>query len=255
MDRSLAVTTCCFALISLPLGAAPPKMAKAVSAAALPSDDELGEKITDTELRRLDNLRHYTVVRKYNLHNSHMEQDAVMTVRLNYEKDAGKSFEIINIDTASGMARHVLERLVDSEAQQSRKKAHDEFEITSANYSFHAIGTDVRAGRRCYIVELKPKRKSKYLIQGKAWVDAQDFGLVRLEGRPAASLSMWVGRPYIVQDFEKVGPFWMASSNRSESQNWILGSSVLTVDSSRYEVEPSPRVAEIEMRRHKTVAE
>ena len=79
MDRSLAVTTCCFALISLPLGATPPKMAKAVSAAALPSDDELGEKITDTELRRLDNLRHYTVVRKYNLHNSHMEQDAVMT--------------------------------------------------------------------------------------------------------------------------------------------------------------------------------
>jgi hypothetical protein len=215
------------------------------AAGSIPSDDEIGERITETELQRVANLRDYSVVRKYRLHNSHLKDDAVMTVRLSYIKGSGKTFEVIGLQNAEGMSRKVLERLVQGEEETSRRKSQDDLAITKANYKFHVIAIVNEYGRRCYVVELTPRHKSKYLIQGKAWVDADEFALVRVEGRPAASLSFWVGKPYIVQDFHKVGPFWMASHNRSESQSFLLGSSVLTIDYSNYQVNPDTRVAEV----------
>jgi hypothetical protein len=142
------------------------------------------------------------------------------------------------------MSRKVLERVVQGEAESSRKQSQDELAVTKANYKFHVTGVEIQGGRRCYMVELTPRHKSKYLVQGKAWVDANEFALMRVEGRPSASLSFWVGKPYIVQTFEKVGPFWMAAHNRSESQSFLLGSSVLTIDYSQYQVNPDTRVAE-----------
>lgn len=213
------------------------------SADALPGDNEIADKITETELQRLANLRDYSVVRKYKLHNSHLHDDAVMTVRLSYIKGLGKTFEVLDLQNAQGMSRSVLERLIQGEAESSRAQSKDELAVTKANYKFHVSGVVSKDGRRCYVVDLTPRHKSKYLIQGKAWVDAGEYALVRWEGHPSASLSFWVGKPYIVQTFEKIGPFWMAAYNRSESQSFILGSSVLTIDYSQYQVNPDTRVA------------
>lgn len=212
----------------------------------LPSDQEITARINQRGRQRLENLRNYSVIRTYKLHNSRLNDDAVMTVRLNYRRGAGKSFEVLETRNAEGMGRRVLQRLIDTEARTSRKESHDRLEITGANYSFHVSGVAEVDGRRCYVVTLTPKRKSKYLIQGKAWVDATDFAMVRWEGRPAASLSFWVGKPYIVQDFQKVGAFWMPSRNHSESSSFLLGSSVLAIDYSDYEVNCSDtRLAEL----------
>jgi len=215
---------------------------------ALLSDEEIGDKISEAESQRDNNLLEYSVVRKYVLENTHLKQPAVMTVRLTFQKGQGKSFDVIDLQNAEGMSRRVLEKIVDSEAEASRKECRqhrDELEVTSVNYRFHVVGSEVRQGRRCYIVMLMPKSKSKYLVQGKAWVDAEDFGIIRIEGRPAANLSFWVGKPYIVQEFHKVGQFWMASRNRSQSQSMLLGSSVLTIEYSGYQVNnPEIRVAE-----------
>jgi len=209
----------------------------------LPSDEDVAGKITETEMQRLATLHDYSVIRKYVLHNSHLKSDAVMTVRLKYQKGCGKSFEIIGVENADGMSRRVLDRLLQSEAESSHKESQDQFAISKVNYKFHVTGTDTRDGRSCYIVDLIPKHKSRYLVQGKAWVDKNEFALVRIEARPSVSLSFWVGKPYIVQDFQKVGSFWFAAHNRSESESWVLGSSVLTIDYSDYKVTPEIRVA------------
>ena len=213
------------------------------SAAAVPGDAEIADRITEAELQRLSNLRDYSVIRKYQLHNSHLSNDPVMTVRLSYIKGQGKTFEVLDLRNAEGMSRKVLEKVVQGEAESSRKQSQDELAVTKANYKFHVTGIEIQDGRRCYVVELTPLHRSKYLVQGKAWVDANEFALMRVEGRPSASLSFWVGKPYIVQTFEKVGPFWMAAHNRSESQSFLLGASVLTIDYSQYQVNPDTSVA------------
>ena len=230
--------------VPVPFWGAPTDCAQPI----LLSDSEIGDKISDSESHRDNNLLEYSVVRKYVLENSHLKEPAIMTVRLTFRKGQGKSFEIIDLQNAEGMSRRVLQKIVDSEAETSRKECtqhRDDLEVTNANYRFHVVGSEVHDGRRCYIVTLIPKCKSKYLVQGKAWVDAEDFAIIRIEGRPAANLSFWVGKPYIVQEFQKVGQFWMASRNRSQSQSMILGSSVLTIEYTGYQVNsPELRVAE-----------
>ena len=209
-----------------------------------PTDNEIGDRITATELQRLNDLREYEVIRKYNLRNPHLKHDAVMTVRLRYQKGVGKNFEVIELENAEGMSRRILQKLIDSEAESSRRPSEDQLQVSTANYKFHVTGTGMQRGRRCYIVELIPKHKSKYLLQGDAWVDANEFALVRIQGRPSANLSFWVGKPDIVQDFERVGPFWMPAHNRSESHGMILGSSVLTIEYSEYRVLSETDVAQ-----------
>src|ERR1700676_794411 len=76
----------------------------------LPTDDEIAGKISETECQRLATLHDYSVIRKYVLHNSHFKTDAIMTVRLKYQKGCGKSFEIIDMENAAGRSRRVVAR-------------------------------------------------------------------------------------------------------------------------------------------------
>ena len=182
------------------------------------------------------NLQAYSVMRKFVLHNSRLGKDAVLTARLSYTKGQGKSFEIVDAQGAQGISRKVIERVLQAEVEASAADGHEEGSITTDHYDFELLGTASANGRPCYLLELRPKKKSKFLIQGKAWVDAQEYGLVKLEGRPSASLSMWVGKPFISQEFQKYGEFWMASRNSSRSESRFLGNSQLTIEFTGYEL-------------------
>ena len=57
------------------------------------------------------------------------------------------------------------------------------------------------AGQLKYLLELAPKARSRFLIAGKAWVDASDYGVVRLSGQYAASMSVLVGAPHLDEDY------------------------------------------------------
>ena len=83
---------------------------------------------------------------------------------------------------------------------------------------------------------LNPVRKDKYLIQGRAWVDMEDYGVVHIEGRPADSVPFWIGKPVITQDFEKLSGFWFASRRHSVMNGFLIGPSGLTVEYSDYQI-------------------
>jgi hypothetical protein len=55
------------------------------------------------------------------------------------------------------------------------------------------------------------------------------FNLVRLEGRPTASLSFWAGKPFIVQEFKEVSGTWIVAESRSTSKTRLLGTTELTI--------------------------
>ena len=85
------------------------------------------------------------------------------------------------------------------------------------------IGTEVAGGRSCYVLELTPRTKSQFLIFGKAWVDAGSYGVVRIEGQFAASISMLVGAPRISEEFMEVHGFWLPGHVRSITSSFLLG--------------------------------
>ncbi len=191
-----------------------------------------------TEYRKQNDLQAYSSIRRYVLKNERFNQDAEMLVKLDFTSQKGKHFEILSEHGTEGFSRHVLRKVLDGEADTSRTQAKEYSMVTPKNYDFRLLGSEVHAGHLCYMLEIKPKIKSKYLLDGRIWVDADDFQLVRMEGRMAANLSFWAGKPYVVMDFQKVGDFWLSARNQAITNARFIGPTQLTIEIQGYELKP-----------------
>ena len=81
-----------------------------------------------------------------------------------------------------------------------------------------------------------PKRKDKYLFEGKLWIDVQDYSVVRIEGHPAKKLSFWIERADFVRQYQKIDRFWLSQKDQTLVQVRLYGTKVLTIDHQDYVV-------------------
>jgi hypothetical protein len=128
--------------------------------------------------------------------------------------------------------------MVDEETMASRRDTRNGSRITPSNYKFNIIGQDTLDTGPAYVLAITPKTESKYLIDGRIWVDAQDYSIVRVEGHPAQNPSFWVHDVHFVHTYQRVGQFWFASSTHSTSEVRIFGRSELTIENSDYALKP-----------------
>jgi len=79
--------------------------------------------------------------------------------------------------------------------------------ITTANYTF-TLGWR-RGSRPVPLFRLRgmPKRKDKYLFEGKIWIDAEDFAVVKIAGHPAKKPSFWITRADFVRQYQRIDGF------------------------------------------------
>ncbi|MGH9581812.1 MAG: hypothetical protein ACRD4O_02610 [Bryobacteraceae bacterium] len=206
-----------------------------VAAAAVPSDanlDTILAKIQQRYERQRDALCGYTGTRVYTLHNSHLSHDTVMKYRVTMSRSSGKHFKLISEQHAGFLARHALTTLVDAEPDS--RKQEQQGRLDRANYKFALLGEDVLNGHRCYVLHLSPRRQSKYLVSGKAWVDVESYAVRRIKGQLAKSVSFWVGKPEVEEDFANSGGFWMPSYNSSLSHVKLVGEATVTIRFSNY---------------------
>jgi outer membrane lipoprotein-sorting protein len=96
----------------------------------------------------------------------------------------------------------VLKRLVESESETSSGRVHRDSSIKPANYKFSLLGEQDVGPYHCVVVEAIPRRKDKYLFEGKIWIDAQDYGIVRIAGHPAKSPPFWITRADFVPSYQ-----------------------------------------------------
>jgi hypothetical protein len=73
----------------------------------------------------------------------------------------------------------VLNRLKESEASAGARQEHRDSSITPANYAFCLLGEDDLGGHPCFVAEAIPKRKDKYLFEGKIWIDRDDLAIAQ----------------------------------------------------------------------------
>jgi hypothetical protein len=197
---------------------------------------EIVDKMVKSEAAQLQKLQRYRMTRTYRLKSGDGSKDVQMLARVVYNGETGKSIQVLEARGTEGLYRRALQKVLDAEVKTSHEDGRGATHLGPENYSFRLIGTEVREGRNCYALQLLPKRRSKYLLDGKAWVATDDYGLVALEGRPAASLSFWVGKPFITQVFEKVGDIWLLSRNHSEVDARIIGKIALTIETQDVEM-------------------
>ena len=181
-------------------------------------------------------LRGYTSVRVYSMENKRFGARAAMTVRLTYRHPGQKQFELVEESGSATVRKKVFRRMLDTEMEASSDQMRAATQITANNYQFRLVGSDHVDGRRAYVLEAVPRTKSKFLFHGKVWVDAEDFAVARIEGSPAQKPSIWVRKTSFVHRYQKVGPFWLALANRSDTDVVVFGHTQVRIEYSGYQI-------------------
>lgn len=192
--------------------------------------DEIFAKLVKQNELRNARLRKYSVVRTYSVSSLDGKVHAREVVRMEYVAPDQKTF-VTTSEEGSGVVRHmVLSRLIESETSAAAGKEHHDSSITPANYTFHLLGQEEMGGHHCYVLEALPKRKDKYLFEGKVWIDNQEFAIVRIAGHPAKKLSFWITRADFVRQYEKVGDFWFPAKDETFVDVKLYGKKILTIE-------------------------
>ncbi len=182
----------------------------------------------------------YSVTEQYVIRCSRFNISAQMTVATIYRRDHGKTRTVISRSGSPTLQSRVFDRLLREEGDMSRGDVRRQTLVNSENYLMHLSGEEVRSNRKCFVVDLTPRRASTHLLKGRAWIDTDGGSLVRLEGRPGASPSFITGRPNIVREFAKVGEFWLAKSTHAVSDSFLFGRTELHIDYVDYHAEVDP---------------
>jgi hypothetical protein len=201
------------------------------------SADEVIAKLSDHSSQRDKLGGGYTGSRRYVLENERLNKRAEMLVSVKCDPDGTKHFEVVSEQGWNSANKRVLRKMLESESETSRPQARERTSITPENYSFQMIGTDSLESRPVYIIEVLPKRNDKYLFEGRIWVDAEDFALVRAEGKPAKNPSFWIHSVNFVQVYHKSGTFWFPLSTESVTDARIFGKTAVTI--SYFEYQPN----------------
>ncbi len=192
--------------------------------------------VDQAQVDREIHLTGYSGTERYILRNSRFQTGVEMTIAAVYTKGTGKSYTTLSRSGSSTLLNGVLDKLLREEAEMSRGETRQHALVNSANYKMRLIGEESLSGRQCEVLELIPRTKSTHLLDGRAWVDAEDQSLVRIEGKPSASLSFWTGRPLIVREYEKIDGFSLARVSHAVSDSFLLGKTELTIEYSDYTV-------------------
>jgi hypothetical protein len=214
----------------------------------LPSAAEIVERMVQADNNRLAALDRYTGVRHYRFENKKSGKTAEMTVRMSCNGGV-KNFEIVS-ESGSGFVRnHIIRKMIEAEQESSQKGERKESRIIPENYDFRLVGSERSDGRDNYVLEIAPKKPTKFSIRGRIWVDAQDFAIARVEGQPGKNPSFWIRSVNIEQRYGRTGQFWLPSLNHSVAQARIFGTTEVVIEYSEYqttirEVQPPTRTAQ-----------
>jgi hypothetical protein len=217
----------------------------AQTSAPLPSADDVVAKMMEFDVQRQSQMTGYTALRHYSAVNKKRHAD--MLVQVTCTRDGGKQFDVLSEEGSGSIRKHVFHKLLSEETEASSRGTRSSTRITPANYDFQVVGQETLETGPAYVLQVSPRTENKYLIRGKVWVDANDYSIVRIEGEPARNPSFWVRSVHFVHTYQKVGPFWFASSTHTRSEVRIFGESELTIENSGYTLIPrKDRTVEIE---------
>jgi hypothetical protein len=200
------------------------------SSAQVPTAEEIVTRMGAHDLQRQTSTEGYAGMRRYVLENHHFDKRSEIVVRVRADQDGTKHFDVVSEEGWKAANTHVLRKMVESEAETSRPDMRSKTKLNLENYDFEITGTELVSARPTYVLEVTPKRKDKYLIRGRIWIDAKDYALVRAEGSPAKNPSFWTKSTHFVQIYYKSGPFWFPRSTQSVTEARIFGTTDVSIE-------------------------
>ncbi|HMK30717.1 MAG TPA: hypothetical protein VK473_13605 [Terriglobales bacterium] len=179
----------------------------------------------------------YAGHRRYVLDNDYLQKHAELVADVSCDSAGVKHFNVVTEDGWKAANKHVLRKMLESESETSTPSVRPQTRLTPDNYRFTMAKSEVIGGRLTYLIDVTPKRREKYLIEGRVWIDAQDFALVRAEGKPARNPSFWTRSIHFVHQYQKNGSYWFPTSTLSVTQARLFGTTQVNIE--YYDYEPN----------------
>jgi hypothetical protein len=205
-----------------------------------PDDSQVLRAIDTAVKARFDSIAGYTVTEHYAVFRNGDEThpDAEMTVKTTYRRDSGKTYAVLAQSGSQVIRSFVLGAILDNEKHINQPGVREGSWITSANYEMR-LKPDAATqldGHACLALDLFPKRKAPYLIEGTLWVDRQDGSIVQLQGK-SSSPSLLTGRTEVERHYAKVNGFSQATHAMAVSNSVVFGRTVVKIDYTGYQVQ------------------
>jgi outer membrane lipoprotein-sorting protein len=208
----------------------------AQNSSSVSSLDQVLQQTLELNEKRDASLQSYSSLRNYRMHYKGTlgTKKAEMQVRVSYQQPGRKEFQILR-ESGDGLLRNkVLRKLLQTEVQAATEANRGKSAINKENYKFQFLGPTSDKGTKYYVFGIKPRRKEKYLVEGKIWINAEHFAIARLEGKPAKKPSFWTSKVTIHHEYGDINGFWLPVRNETNSRTRLGGHSELVIDYGRY---------------------
>lgn len=168
----------------------------------------------------------YVVTREYQLSAlGNQNPSSSVIAQVNFVPPAAKDYTILKSE-GSSRGESIVRKVLDHESQMATHA--EEHEVSTRNYDFALLGHETIDGHDCYVLQLMPKREATELIRGRAWVDAADFAIRRMQGSPAKGPSLWIKNLAVTINYGEVDGIRVATSTKSVADIRFAGTHVLT---------------------------
>jgi hypothetical protein len=162
-----------------------------------------------------------------------------MTTRDTYKKGKGKTYTILSQSGSALLLKYGLRPLLQNEESLNEPGKVTESWFTSANYAMRLKpgGLQKANGRECYALDITPRRKAPNMIDGTLWVDARDDSIVKVQGIASQRPSVFAGTTHMMRDYANIAGYPMATHARAESNSFLFGRTVVTIEYSDYHLQ------------------
>ena len=204
----------------------------------LPSANAVVAAMLQHDAQRRTLTTGYQGMRRYVLENERMHKQAELLARVESGSDGTKHFEVVETDGWKAAEKHVFRKMLESEAEASSPEVRATTQVCPQNYDFQMVDRELVDGRPAYALDVTPKRHEERLFAGRIWIDAQDYALVKVEGKPAKNPSFWTKSIHFNHVYRKSGPLWYPVSTESVTDVRIFGTTKVTINYFDYSPKP-----------------
>ena len=201
----------------------------------VPTVETVVERMAEARAANRNRFRPYVVTREYKLFGKERQNTKSQVIaEVTFVPPDSKKYTFQK-SSGAGLGGRIVRRMLETEVEIAKEYGAND--MSPNNYDFCFIREEHLAGRRCYVLELRPRRKDKNLVRGSIWVDADTYLLHRTEGEPAKSLSWWVRDVRMVFLYGDVEGMWLQTASEATAIVRILGEHTIVSQNVKYNID------------------
>lgn len=200
--------------------------------AAQPEPEAVLDRMEQASRLQLERIRAWSSTRSYRAENQRLRTWAEATVEAGYLAPEAKTFRITTSSGSGLVLRHVIEPILEAETESASPAERALTEINRQNYQFEYEGFD--PSTNTFVFKATPHKPRRYQFRGRVWIDAETFGVSKVEGQPALRPSFWVKRTDFIREYRTFEGCWLPVRHDSTAELRWFGQSTLQIRYGEY---------------------